>query len=469
MPKEPFDLVVIGAGPGGYVAAIRAAQLGLKTALVEKRETLGGTCLNIGCIPSKALLHLSELYHFTAHQAADAGIKTGKVQLDLATMMKKKDSVVGGLVRGVDTLVGKRGIRRILGSARLTGPHDVLVSTAEGEETLEAKHIILATGSVPIELPSVPFDGKTVISSEEALSLDKVPKELVVVGAGAIGLELGSVWARLGSKVTIVELLPRAAAGYDDDISKLLERSLKHQGLALELGTKVTGWAKASGRKKAVLKAERNGKELTFPADRILVAVGRRAFSQDLGLEDVGIVPDRSGRVETDAELRTRVKSIHAIGDLVAGPMLAHKAEEEGVAVAERIAGRAGHVNYGVIPNVIYTEPEVAGVGLTEAQAREKGLEVKVGKFPFAANGRALATGATEGLAKVVADAGTDRILGVQIVGRNASELIAEAVAHMEYGGSAEDLARTVHAHPTLSEAVKEAGLAVSKSAIHAL
>jgi dihydrolipoamide dehydrogenase len=369
MPEQKFDLVVIGAGPGGYVAAIRAAQLGLKTALVEKRDTLGGTCLNIGCIPSKALLHLSELYHFTAHQASDSGIKTGKVALDLATMMQKKDKVVGGLVRGVDTLVGKRGIRRILGTAELTGPHSINVTTETGTEALEAKNIILATGSAPIELPFLPFDGKTVISSEEALALDSVPKELVVVGAGAIGLEMGSVWSRLGSKVTVVELLPRAAAGYDDDISKLLERSLKQQGLALELGTKVTGWTKASGRKKAVLKAERDGKELTFRADRILVAVGRRAYSQGLGLEAVGIATDRSGRVETDDELRTSIPSIHAIGDLVAGPMLAHKAEEEGVAVAERLAGRAGHVNYGVIPNVIYTEPEVAGVGLTEAQA----------------------------------------------------------------------------------------------------
>lgn len=469
MPEPKFDLVVIGAGPGGYVAAIRAAQLGLKTALIEKRDTLGGTCLNIGCIPSKSLLHLSELYHFTAHQAADAGIRTGRVSLDLATMMKKKEAVVSGLVRGVDTLVGKRGIQRILGTARLNGPNEVIVTTADGDEHLEAGHILLATGSVPIELPFLPFDGRTVISSEEALSLHEVPKNLVVVGAGAIGLELGSVWARLGSKVTVVELLPRAAAGYDDDISKLLERSLKRQGLGLELGTKVTGWSKASGKKKAVLKAERDGKELTFTADRILVAVGRRPFTEGLGLEAVGIATDRSGRVETDDKLRTSVPSIHAIGDLVAGPMLAHKAEEEGVAVAERIAGRAGHVNYEVIPNVIYTEPEVAGVGLTEAQAKEIGQEIKVGKFPFAANGRALATDATEGLAKVIADAKTDRILGVQIVGRNASELIAEAVAHMEYGGSAEDLARTVHAHPTLSEAVKEAGMAVSKSAIHAL
>jgi dihydrolipoamide dehydrogenase len=464
-----FDLVVIGAGPGGYVAAIRAAQLGLKTALVEKNPTLGGTCLNIGCIPSKALLHLSEHFHFALHEAAAAGIRTGKVTLDLAAMMKRKAGVVSGLVKGVDTLVSKRGIHRIEGTATLTGPHAVRVTTADGAADLEAKHIILATGSVPIELPSVPFDGRTVVSSTEALAFESVPKKLVVVGAGAIGLELGSVWSRLGSEVTVVEFLPRAAAGYDEDVARHLERSLKKQGLRFELSAKVTGWTEASGKKRAVLKAERDGKELTFEADKILVAVGRRPFASGLGLESVGIELDRGGRIPTDAQLKTSVDSIYAIGDLVAGPMLAHKAEEEGVAVAERIAGRAGHVNYAVIPNVIYTDPEVAGAGLTEAQAEEKKLKVTVGKVPLAANGRALATGATDGFVKVIADAATDRLLGVQIVARHASELIAEAVAHLEYGGSAEDLARTVHAHPTMSEALKEAGMAVSKSAIHAL
>ncbi|MEZ5275908.1 MAG: dihydrolipoyl dehydrogenase [Opitutaceae bacterium] len=469
MPNQSFDLVVIGAGPGGYVAAIRAAQLGLKTALIEKRKTLGGTCLNIGCIPSKALLHLSEQFHFAAHDAAAVGIRTGKVQLDLAAMMKRKESVVSGLVKGVDTLVTKRNIHRIEGTGRLTGPHSVQVTTAGGIEDLEAGHIILATGSIPIELPSVPFDGSTIISSEEALAFDSVPGKLVVVGAGAIGLELGSVWSRLGSEVTVVEFLPRAAAGYDEDIGRHLERSLKKQGLRLELSAKVTGWEKGSGKNRAVLKAERDGKELTFEADKILVAVGRRPFTHDLGLESVGIELDRAGRVRTDAHLKTSVDSIYAIGDLVAGPMLAHKGEEEGVAVAERLAGRAGHVNYDVIPNVIYTDPEVAGVGITEAQAKDRSIEVAVGKFPIGANGRALATGSTDGFVKVIADARTDRILGVQIIARHASELIAEAVAHMEYGGSAEDLARTVHAHPTMSEALKEAGMAVSKSAIHSL
>ena len=469
MPKAPYDLAVIGAGPGGYVAAIRAAQLGLTTALIDKRATLGGTCLNIGCIPSKALLHLSEQYHFTSHEAASVGIRTGKVGLDLGKMMKRKEVVVDGLVKGVGMLVSKRGITCIQGTARLAGPTSIIVTTDKGDEEISATHIILATGSVPVELPFLPFDGKTVVSSDEALSFDRVPDKLVVVGAGAIGLELGSVWSRLGSDVTVVELLPRAAAGFDEDVCKGLERALKRQGLKLELSTKVSGYKKGTGKSPAVLQAEKNGKSLEFPADKILVAVGRRPYTNGLGLEDVGITLDEAGRVPTDEHLRTSVESIHAIGDVVAGPMLAHKGEEEGVAVAESLAGQAGHVNYDVIPNVIYTDPEVAGVGLTESQARERGLTISVGKFPMAANGRALATGSTEGFAKVIADAESDRILGVQILGRNASELTAEAVAHLEYGGSAEDLARTVHAHPTLSEALKEAGMSVSKSAIHSL
>jgi dihydrolipoamide dehydrogenase len=469
MPKATYDLVVIGAGPGGYVAAIRAAQLGLTTALVDKRETLGGTCLNIGCIPSKALLHLSEQYHFAVHEAASVGIKMGKVDLDLTKMMERKKAVVDGLVKGVGMLVSKRGITCIQGSARLSSPNSVIVTTDQGDEEIDAAHIILATGSIPVELPFLPFDRKTIVSSDEALFFDRVPGRLVVVGAGAIGLELGSVWSRLGSEVTVVELLPRAAAGFDDDICRGLERALKRQGLKLELSAKVTGFQPGRNRSQVVLKAVRNGKDLEFPADKILVAVGRRPFTEGLGLEDVGITLDEAGRVRTDKDLKTSIESIHAIGDLVSGPMLAHKAEEEGIAVAEALAGHPGHVNYDVIPNVIYTDPEVAGVGLTESQARERARGVSVGKFPLAANGRALATGSTDGFAKVVADKESDRILGVQILGRNASELIAEAVAHMEYGGSAEDLARTVHAHPTLSEALKEAGMDVSKSSIHAL
>jgi dihydrolipoamide dehydrogenase len=469
MANSSYDLVVIGAGPGGYVAAIRAAQLGLKTALIDKRETLGGTCLNIGCIPSKALLHMTEQFHFTVHQADAVGIKTGKVELDLAAMMKRKETVVDRLVKGVGMLVSKRGITSIQGTAQLSGPNSVTVTTENGDEKINATTIILATGSVPVELPPLSFDGNTIVSSDEALSFDSVPGKLVVVGAGAIGLELGSVWSRLGSDVTVVELLPRAASGFDDDVCKGLEGALKRQGMKLELSAKVTGYKEDPNNRQVILQAERDGKSLEFPADKILVAVGRRPFTEGLGLENVGIDLDHAGRVRTDEHLQTSVESIYAIGDVVSGPMLAHKGEEEGAAVAEALAGHAGQVNYDTIPNVIYTEPEVAGVGLTETQAKEHGQAVSVGKFPLAANGRALATGSTDGFAKVIADKESDRILGVQILGRNASELIAEAVAHMEYGGSAEDLARTVHAHPTLSESLKEAGLDVSKRAIHNL
>ncbi|TVR53333.1 MAG: dihydrolipoyl dehydrogenase [Puniceicoccaceae bacterium] len=470
---DTFDLVIIGAGPGGYVAAIRAAQLGLKTALVEKRSTLGGTCLNVGCIPSKALLHLSAQFAFVADEkaAAAAGIKTKEVSLDLAALMKRKNAMVGGLVKGVGTLVEKRGVEVVRGTGRLGGDNKVVVKPEDGgdEVRLAAKAILLATGSVPVELPFLKFDGKTVISSDHAIALDKVPEELVVVGAGAIGLELGSVWARLGSKVTVVEMLPRIAAGFDEEVARHLQRSLGRQGLTFELAAKVTGLNAAKGKKKAVLTAERDDQKLTFPADQVLVAVGRRPATRDLGLEDAGVELDDNGRIKTNTTFQTTAKGIYAIGDLIAGPMLAHKGEEEGVAVAEILAGKPGEVDHNLVPNVVYTEPEAASVGLTEAAAKEKGLDVRIGKFSFGANGRAIATGATEGFAKVVADAKTDRILGVHLLGHHTSELIAEAVAHMTYGGSAEDLGRTIHAHPTLSEALKEAGLAVSKSAIHAL
>jgi dihydrolipoamide dehydrogenase len=469
MPNESFDIVVIGGGPGGYVAAIRAAQLGLKTALVEKRQTLGGTCLNVGCIPSKALLHSSEMFAFAHGHAAAHGVKLEKVSLDLPTMMKRKASVVDGLVKGVGQLVQARKITRLEGTGRLKTQGTVVVATAAGEQEISGQHIIIATGSVPVQLPFMPFDGQTVVSSDEAIAFDQVPEKLVVVGAGAIGLELGSVWARLGSDVTVVEFLPRIAAGYDEDVTRAAERAFKKQGLKFETGAKVTGLKPAQGKAKAVLTAERDGKVIEIEADKVLVAVGRAPFTQNLGLEAAGVALDERKRIKTDAHFKTSAPGIYAIGDVIAGPMLAHKAEEEGVAVVELIAGKAGHVNYEVIPNVIYTDPEIAGVGLTETIAKERKLDYRVGKFPLAANGRALANDATDGFVKVIADAKTDRLLGVQIVGRGASELIAEAVAHMEYGGSAEDLGRTVHAHPTMSEALKEAGLAVSKSAIHAL
>ena len=434
---SPFDVAIIGAGPGGYVAAIRCAQLGLKTALIDKRDSLGGTCLNVGCIPSKALLHMSEHYAFARKDAAANGIELGEVSLNLETVLTKKDKVVSQLTGGIDMLVKKRGIERFTGEASLIGGKAILVRSGEQETKLEARNIVLATGSAPVELPFLPFDGKGVVSSDEAIAFESVPESLVVIGAGAIGLELGSVWSRYGSQVTIVEFLPKIAAGYDDDVSKQLERSLKKQGLTIHTSTKVTG-VRESGGKQVVI-AEKKGKTLEIPADKILVAVGRKSFSDGLGLENVGLKTNDRGQIDTTNRFETTVPGIYAIGDLIAGPMLAHKAEEEGVALAELLANKAGHVNYDVIPNVIYTEPEVAGVGITEASAKEQGIDVSVGKFPLSANGRALATDATEGFVKIIADAKTDKILGAQIIARKASEMISEVVTHMEYGGSAED------------------------------
>ncbi len=461
--ETKFDVAIIGAGPGGYVAAIRCAQLGLKTALVEKRKALGGTCLNVGCIPSKALLHMSEHFAFAQHDAKANGIELGSVALNLKTVLAKKDKVVSNLTNGIKALTTKRGVERFEGHANLLGGKKISV----GDQTIEADHIILATGSSSVELPFLANDGDKVISSDQGIALKEVPKNLVVIGAGAIGLELGSVWARYGSKVTVLEFLPKIAAGYDDDVSKLLQRELKKQGLDIHVATKVTGATEKDGQ--LIVSAEKKGKALEFVADKVLVAVGRKPYTDKLGLDVAGVECDERGRVKTDVHFRTNVAGIYAIGDIITGPMLAHKAEEEGVALAEMIAGKAGHVNYDVIPNVIYTEPEVAGVGITEEQAKAQGIEVQVGKFPFAANGRAQASDATGGMAKIIACAKTDKILGGQIIGHSASEMISEVVTHMEYGGSAEDLARTVHAHPTLSESVKEAGLAVSKSAIHSL
>jgi dihydrolipoamide dehydrogenase len=458
-----FDLIVIGAGPGGYVCAFRAAQLGLKVALVEKRPTLGGTCLNVGCIPSKALLHASEHVVWAKQHAAESGIKLGSVEVDLAAMLKKKDDVVTKLVGGVGQLAKARKITVVTGTAAFTAVNKVTVTGTSGATELTAKNIVIATGSAPVELPFMKFDGKTVVSSDHAIAFNAVPKTLVVVGGGAIGLELGSVWARLGSDVTVVEFLPKIAAAYDDDIVRNFTRLLQRQGLKIETGAKVTGYANG------LLTAERDGKKLEFPAEKVLVAVGRRPYSDGLGLEKAGVELDEKKRVKVDGHLRTNVPGIWAIGDVVAGPMLAHKAEEDAVAVAEWIAGKAGHVNWDLMPAIVYTSPEVASVGLGEDAAKAKGIAVNVGKFNFAANGRAIAASATDGYVKIIADAKTDKILGAQILGHNAGELISEIVTHMEYGGSAEDLARTIHAHPTMSEAVKEAGLAVGKSALHAL
>ncbi len=457
-----FDLIVIGAGPGGYVCAFRAAQLGLKVALVDKRAALGGTCLNVGCIPSKALLHATEHVAWAKHHAADSGIKFGAVEVDLAQMMKKKDAVVTKLTGGVAMLAKGRKVTVVTGTASFVSPTEIQVEGA-APQRLTAQHFVIATGSAPVELPFMKFDGETVVSSDHAIAFTAVPKKLVVVGGGAIGLELGSVWSRLGAEVTVVEFLPKIVAAFDDDIVRNFTRLLQKQGLKIETGAKVTGFANG------VLTAERDGTKLEFPADKVLVAVGRRPFTDGLGLDKAGVALDEKKRVKVDAHLRTNVANIWAIGDVVAGPMLAHKAEEDGVAVAEWIAGKAGHLNWDLVPAIVYTNPEVASVGLGEDEAKKRGLAVNVGKFNFAANGRAIAMDATDGYVKIIADAKTDKILGCQILGHNAGELISEVVTHLEYGGSAEDLGRTIHGHPTMSEAVKEAGLAVNKAAIHAL
>lgn len=461
-----FDLIVIGGGPGGYVAAIRAAQLGMKTACVEMRGSLGGTCLNVGCIPSKALLESSHHYeeaqtHFAAH-----GIKA-QVALDLGTMMARKDKVVLDLTKGVEGLFKKNKVTYIKGKGAIksinSGAGEVIV---DGKETLKTKNILIATGSDVMNLPGVTIDEKKIVSSTGALMLDKVPEQLVVVGGGYIGLEMGSVWKRLGAKVTVVEFLDRIVPGMDGEVGKQFQRILEKQGFEFKLGMKVVA---ADSKGKGViltLEPAKGGEKQTLNADVVLVAIGRKAYSEGLGLENVGIKLDERGRVPVK-HFETSVKGIYAIGDVIAGPMLAHKAEDEGMAVAEIMAGQKGHVNYDAIPGVVYTHPEVASVGKTEEEVKAAGVEYKVGKFPFMANSRARASGDTEGFVKIIADAKSDRVLGVHIIGPDAGTMIAEAVLAMEYGASSEDIARTCHAHPTLNEAVKEAALAVSGRAVH--
>jgi dihydrolipoamide dehydrogenase len=466
---EGFDLVVIGAGPGGYVAAIRAAQLGMKVACVEKRPALGGTCLNIGCIPSKALLDSSELYYLAKNRFQHHGIQGGdELGIDVKQMLARKDQVVKSLTDGVAFLFKKNKITPFQGQARLAGPGKVAIKGASGNATeLEAKAILLATGSEPASLPALAYDGTSIVSSTEALTFDKVPAHLIVVGGGYIGLELGSVWARLGSKVTVVEFLPRILPLNDAEMAGLLQKMLTRQGLTFHLDTKVTQASTQGGQ--VIVNAQHKNEGVLFQGDKLLVATGRRPYTAGLGLEQAGVrVEERTGRLLVDDGFQTNVAGIYAIGDLIAGPMLAHKASEEGLAVAERLAGQKTHVNYGTIPSVIYTAPELACVGLTEEQVKESGKEYKVGKFPFQANGRAKALDETEGLVKILTDSKTDRILGVHILGPRASELIAESVLAMEYAGSAEDIARTCHAHPTLSEAVAEAARAAWTKAIHA-
>jgi dihydrolipoamide dehydrogenase len=456
--NQTFDLVVIGAGPGGYVAAIRAAQLGKSVACIDRRAALGGTCLNVGCIPSKALLDSSELYEIAGHRLKRHGVLVDDVRLDLPAMMKRKDGVVKALTDGVAFLFRKNKVTPLHGSGKLLGPGRVEFTPAAGGEklTLEAGAVLLATGSEVATLPALPLDGKQIVSSTEALGFDSVPKHLIVVGGGYIGLELGSVWARLGAKVTVLEFLPKILPLNDGEIAALAQKSLGKQGLEFHLGTKVTGATVKDGT--VTVQAETGSEKVSFQGDRVLVAVGRRPAVAGLGLEEAGVTFDaRTGKVAVNDHFETNVKGVYAIGDLIAGPMLAHKASEEGIAFAERLAGGAAHVNYETIPSVIYTWPELAAVGRTEEQLKEAGIEYRSGKFPFTASGRARCMDETEGVVKVLADAKTDRVLGVHIFGPRASDLIAECVTVMEFKGSAEDIARIVHAHPTLSESVAEA------------
>ena len=462
-----YDLIVIGSGPGGYVCAIRAAQLGLKVAVVEKWKTFGGTCLNIGCIPSKALLHASELFEEAGHGFAAFGIEVGTPKLNLAAMMKHKLDTVKANVDGVAFLFKKNKVEPFIGHGSIAAPGKVVVKAEDGSvKTLETKAIVIATGSEVAQLPGVTIDEKSIVSSTGALELEKVPGKVIVVGAGVIGMELGSVWRRLGADVTFIEFTDRVLAGMDGETAKQFQRLMEKQGVTFKLSTKVTGVKANKKMQNVTFEPVAGGAAESLDADIVLVATGRRPYTENLGLEAVGVAMER-GRVTIDEHFATNVPGIYAIGDVVRGPMLAHKAEDEGVAVAEIIAGQHGHVNYDVIPSVVYTAPEVASVGKTEEELKSAGIDYKTGKFPFTANGRARANRTTEGQVKVLADAKTDRVLGVHIIGAGAGDMIHEAAVLMEFGGSSEDLARTCHAHPTMSEAVKEAAMAVEKRSIH--
>lgn len=463
-----YDLVVIGTGPGGYVCAIRAAQLGLKTAVVEKRSTHGGTCLNVGCIPSKALLHASHMFEDARDHFADLGIGVSAPSLDLKKMQAFKQEGVDGNTKGVEFLLKKNKIDAFFGTARIAAAGQVEVTGDDGSnQLLETKNIVIATGSDVTRLPGIEIDEKVVVSSTGALELESVPKRLVVIGAGVIGLELGSVWRRLGSEVTVVEYLDRILPGMDAEVAKQFQRILAKQGFQFKLGAKVTKVEKSGKGATLTFEPAAGGTAETIEADVVLVAIGRVPYTQGLGLDHVGVQLDNRGRILTDAHFATNVTGIYAIGDVIAGPMLAHKAEDEGVAVAEILAGKAGHVNYDVIPSVVYTFPEVASVGKTEEELKSAGIAYNAGKFPFTANGRAKVNRTTDGFVKILADATTDKVLGVHIIGPEAGNLIHEAAIAMEFGASSEDMARTCHAHPTLAEAVKEAALAVEKRAIH--
>ncbi len=461
--SDSFDVIVIGSGPGGYVCALRAAQLGMKVACVEKRATLGGTCLNIGCIPSKALLQSSENFTAAAHDFAAHGITIGEIGLDLPRMMARKDEVVSANVKGVEFLFRKNKVTWLKGTARITAPGTVEVDGT----AYTAKHIVIATGSESVPLAGIEVDERRIVTSTGGLALDAVPKRLAVIGGGYIGLELGSVWRRLGAEVTVIEFLERIVPGMDAEIAKAFERILTKQGVKFRLRTKVTGARPADAGVVLTVEPAGGGESQEIIADIVLLAIGRRANTAALNLDGIGVTLDERGRVRVDAHWATNIPGIYAIGDVIAGPMLAHKAEDEGVAVAERLAGLAGHVNYGVIPGVVYTWPEVAAIGQTEEELKASGVEDPVGKFPFTANGRARAMGDTDGFVKILADKATDRILGAHIIGPDAGTLIAELATAMEFGAAAEDVARICHAHPTLSEAVKEAALAVEGRALH--
>jgi dihydrolipoamide dehydrogenase len=463
-----YDLVVIGTGPGGYVCAIRAAQLGLHTAVVEKRKTHGGTCLNVGCIPSKALLHASEMFEEAKGHFAEMGIGVPAPKLDLKKMMAFKDEGVDGNVKGVEFLLKKNKIDTFHGTARIAAAGQIEVTGEDGSnQVVETKNIVIATGSDVARLPGIDIDEKVVVSSEGALALEKTPKKLLVIGAGVIGLELGSVWRRLGSEVLVVEFLDRVLPGMDAELGRQFQRILGKQGIQFKLSSKVTKVERTKGGTKVTIEPAAGGEAEIVEADVVLVSIGRVPYTEGLGLETMGVQKDPKGRILTDEHFATNVTGIYAIGDVIAGPMLAHKAEDEGVAVAEILAGKAGHVNYEVIPNVVYTYPEVAALGKTEEELKEAGVAYNVGKFPFTANGRAKVNRTTDGFVKILADKATDRVLGVHIMGPDAGNLIMECAVAMEFGASSEDIARTCHPHPTLTEAVKEAALAVEKRAVH--
>jgi len=460
---DPFDITIIGTGPAGYVCAIRAAQLGMKVAVIEKRATHGGTCLNVGCIPSKALLHASELFAEAGHSFAKMGIGVSPT-LDLKQMMAFRQEAIDGNTKGIDFLFKKNKITPIRGTARIVAPGKIQV---DGKDIVETKNIVIATGSDVAGLKGVEVDEKQIVSSTGALVLDEVPETLVVIGAGVIGLELGSVWARLGAKVTVIEYLDRILPGMDLETAKNFQRLLTKQGFTFKLASKVTGAEKTKSKVKLSVEPAAGGAAETIEADTVLLAIGRVPYTNGLGLDEVGVKRDAKGRVEVGDHFETNVPGIYAIGDVIRGPMLAHKGEDEGVALAELLAGQAGHVNYGVIPSVVYTTPEIAAIGKTEEELKAEGVDYKAGKFLFLANGRAKANQTTDGFVKILADAKTDRVLGAHILGAQAGELIHEVAVLMEFGGSAEDLARTTHAHPTLAEAVKEAAMAVAGRAIH--